>query len=379
MKILIIAGIFPPDIGGPANYLPKIAESLRDRGHDVELICFSDKIDHPDNLTYQFPVHRILRKDSLIMREVKTLLLGIRLAKKSDVIFSNGNDFKAWIIGTITQKPRVHKIVGDTSWERAQNRKWTKLDLDSYQVSKKTFWLRLLDWVRKFPLQMSSAIITPSHYLKRIVTCWQINQDKIHVIYNSFEKLPISREVDPLFNKKNAPHWMVTVCRLVAWKGLHELIDQIAQHPNLGLIIVGDGPLENELKVKVQNSSAGNRVYFAGRQSRDRVQFYINQADFFILNSSYEGLPHVVLEAMACKKLVLASNVGGTPEVVKHQQTGLLFEYNHSQSINQCIQTALILDQQPIINQACEFIESNFSFERMADETELVLYRSISK
>lgn len=153
---------------------------------------------------------------------------------------------------------------------------------------------------------------------------------------------------------------MSTVCRLVPWKGLDTLIKSLKNIPNLGLIIIGEGPLEQDLKHIARDLQVENRVIFTGRKKKSEIPAFLEKSDFFILNSSYEGLPHVVLEAMACRKMVLASQVGGTPEVVRHEETGLLFNYNDLNSIHSAIQTALTMDKEPILNKASQFIENHF-------------------
>src|SRR5438034_11554761 len=60
MNVLMITGIFPPDIGGPATYVPTMASELVKRGHKITVVTLSDRLDHDDG-SYNFPVHRIRR------------------------------------------------------------------------------------------------------------------------------------------------------------------------------------------------------------------------------------------------------------------------------------------------------------------------------
>jgi glycosyltransferase involved in cell wall biosynthesis len=372
MKILILAGIFPPDIGGPAHYIPKLSAALVKRGHDLTVLCFSDVDHHKPDSSLAYPVHRISRKQNILSRELQTLMAGIRLAASSDLIYSNGNDFKALLIGLATGKPRVHKIVGDVAWERAQNRGWYRGTLDEYQDSPKNYFLRSLDWARAFPLRMASRVIVPSHYLQKIVSGWKVHKTKIKIVYNAFNELPEPTTSLPIpFLNRDGVHVMCTVCRLVAWKGVDTLIRALTWFPNLALIVVGDGPLENELKKLTQDLGVSDRVYFSGRQPREQIKYFLSNSSFFVLNSSYEGLPHVVLEAMSCKTLVVASESGGTPELVHHQKTGLLFKYNDEVSLRSALVLAMV-SQQTLIQNAEKLIESQFSFDKMLQETESV-------
>ena len=85
MKILIVVGIFPPDIGGPATFVPLIAEKLVENDYEVEVICLSDSVDQNDN-NFMFNVHRIKRRQKLIYRWLKTILKIISIGKSSDLI-----------------------------------------------------------------------------------------------------------------------------------------------------------------------------------------------------------------------------------------------------------------------------------------------------
>lgn len=377
MRILIIAGIFPPDIGGPANYIPKFALAMHERGHRIRVISFSDVASFQDDLNFPFPIHRIQRRQLFFIRELKTIWNGIRHGKDIDIIYANGNDFKAWIIGAILKKPVIHKIVGDTSWERAQNKSWTNLTLDEYQTSSKSAKLSILDFIRSFPLRRAKAIITPSHYLKKLVLNWDVQASNIHVVYNAMEPLP-DNENDFHFEPNPRLKWMVTVCRLVPWKGVDTLIKVLHKFPNLGLIIVGDGPLEGILKNLTKSENLSAQVIFLGRQPRSRIKEIFKKSCFFILNSSYEGLPHVVLEAMSCQKIVLASQVGGTPEVVSNGVNGLLFDYNDSEKIENCIAYAITEDHQNIVSAANQKLQTCFSFEAMIKDTEQIFNNSLN-
>lgn len=378
MNILILAGIFPPDIGGPANYIPRLCEGLLAKRHHVQVLCFSDAPTSSLDEKLPYTVIRINRHQGFVQRELKTILNGISLAQKADVIYANGNDFKAMLIGWFTNKPRVHKIVGDTAWERAQNRRWTQITIDDYQKSSKKFFLLFLDWVRSFPLRQASKVITPSNYLGRLVEGWHVDKNKIKVIYNSFQPLPETSFQPPVFFSSNLKV-MATICRLVPWKGVDTLITSLKDFKNLGLLIIGDGPLDHSLRKMAFDLKLEEQIFFTGRQERKNIKSFLDKADFFILNSSYEGLPHVVLEAMSCKKLVLASAVGGTPELVKNGITGLAFSYNDKASIQKAILSALNDDNQKLVENASQFIQKEFSFETMLSETEKVLQSAVTE
>lgn len=329
LNILISSGIFPPDIGGPANFVPRIAKWLVERGHTVHLVCLSDSVDHDDSC-YPFKVHRILRRGSRPVRFAKTVFVLRKLGKAADVVFANGLNLEARIAAMLLQKPELHKVVGDRAWEIARVRKWYAGTIDDYQSAKKTLRLRLLDKLRDVSLARARLLITPSHYLAKIVSGWETNGRPLQIIYNSTQR-DISK--DTLDIPAYQGRTIATVCRLVPWKGVDRLIDNLRYLSEVRLVVAGDGPEKAVLQQQAHTQGVADRVIFLGQVSKPKVRALLEASDIFILNSGYEGLPHVVLEAMAAGVPVIATDVGGTGEVVKHDHTGLLITFGDNESL----------------------------------------------
>ncbi|MBN1155701.1 glycosyltransferase [candidate division KSB1 bacterium] len=118
------------------------------------------------------------------------------------------------------------------------------------------------------------------------------------------------------------------VARLSSQKGHTYLLDAIPDiirdFPKARFIFIGDGPLRQELEEKSRHLELDEVVTFLG--SRTDVPELLNSLDMFVLPSLYEGLPNVVLEAMASQKAIVATAVDGTPEAIIHEQSGLLVQ-----------------------------------------------------
>jgi glycosyltransferase involved in cell wall biosynthesis len=116
------------------------------------------------------------------------------------------------------------------------------------------------------------------------------------------------------------------VGRLTVAKGLDILLQAVSELRSNRLLdcvaIVGDGPLLPMLREKAKQLAIENRVCFLG--ARNDVNTLLQQSKLFVLPSRWEGLPLSVLEAMAFGIPVIASNVGGIPEVITHGVNGLL-------------------------------------------------------
>lgn len=119
-----------------------------------------------------------------------------------------------------------------------------------------------------------------------------------------------------------------TVCRLVEGKGLTELVQALGQllrgHPDAWLAIIGDGPLRGDLRERIARQGLADRVLILGPRPHEEVPIWLAASDVFVLASHREGLPNVVREAMACARPVVATDVGGTAEVVEDGVTGIL-------------------------------------------------------
>lgn len=360
MKILITSGIFPPDIGGPASYVPKIASELVRRNNEVTVLCLSDH--NFDDSKFNFDVVRINRNIFLPLRVLITIFKIARLSLKSDLIFANTLTFESSLGALITKTKIVHKIVGDSAWERARNKGYFKGTIDEYQKIRKSFKLRFLDFYFKYFLKFSKRIITPSKYLKNIVLGWNSNLN-IVTIYNAVD---FPREFEKNSNESFSK--IITVSRLVSWKNIDQIILSLINLKSFSLDIIGDGPEEKYLKDLVKENKLKDRVNFLGQLNQKEVFEKMKNSDVFILNSSYEGLPHVIVEAMYAKLPVICSNVGGCPEIVKNNNTGLLI--NESEGI----ESALLYmkerkTRESLIENALEFVRANFHLKMMCDLT----------
>src|SRR5437867_4100451 len=116
------------------------------------------------------------------------------------------------------------------------------------------------------------------------------------------------------------------VGNLVPVKGVEFLLEAIARlnRSDVVLYIIGDGPLELALKTRAEHLGIGTSCIFAGRQPHEQIPIWLCAADCLVLPSLSEGLPTIVAEAMICRTPVIATTVGGTPEVVADGCTGCL-------------------------------------------------------
>ena len=322
MNVLIVTGIFPPDIGGPATYVPQVATALSERGHDITVVTLSDCVDpHHDNEDHPFRVVRIPRRMFIPWRWLRTVAEIVRLGRDTDLLFVNGMWMEAVLANIFLRKPLVHKVVGDHAWERAINLGWASDNFEDFQKKHYGVKVEALKALRSWWARKADMVVVPSRYLARWVVRWGVAEERLVVIYNGVEPLNGIQPAEvPLLTPTN----LVTVGRLVPWKRVDMVIEAIARLENSGLIVVGDGPVLKFLQGLARRLGVSDRVYFAGRRSKTETLALMAACDIFVLNSTYEGFPHVVLEAMSLGLPVIATAVGGIPEIVQDGDNGRL-------------------------------------------------------
>ncbi len=164
------------------------------------------------------------------------------------------------------------------------------------------------------------------------------------------------------------------VGRLIPAKGLVYLLSAIKQiqdeHPNVALVIVGDGPQRRTLEMMAKD--LGIKSVFAGWQS-DTLPFY-ELMDIFVLPSFFEGLPNVILEAMAMEKPVVAARVGGIPDLIMNRKNGFLVPIRDHKSIAIALKELITNDdlRKGMGQLNRQMVEKSFSWDKIVRNVEAV-------
>lgn len=373
MRILITSDIFPPDVGGPATYVPKIADALVGRGHEVTVVTYSATRSHPADGDYAFTVVRVSLDPPQWRRIPRTVSAILRGGRNADVIYANGLVTESVWTNCVLRKPILAKVVGDLAWERARDKGWIQDDIDPFQTRRYERRVERLRWRRNWTYQHMDCVIVPSGYLKNmLVQYWAIPDRRVRVVYNSFELT--GQELPPAAIDLPVKHKIITVCRLTGWKGVDGLIQVLPELPETGLVIVGDGPLRGELSAQARDLGVEGRVRFVGTIPKEQVLAYLRACDVFVLNSTYEGLPHVLLEAMAAGLPVIATDVGGTGEIVESGRNGLLVPPHDPPALRQSLLRILNSpsEAKSLVQEGKDTL-TRFSLEAMVDHTEATI------
>ncbi|WP_068544418.1 glycosyltransferase family 4 protein [Thalassotalea crassostreae] len=187
----------------------------------------------------------------------------------------------------------------------------------------------------------AKGIVSVSKALTNKMVALGINKDKIRTIYNGvdhnkFSALPVTSQEKP---------YILFVGNLKNDKGVIELIKAFTlidkAHSNYQLIFIGSGPMDKEMNNLIEQHNYEPKVTLLGSLPHDEVAKYIASASLLALPSYHEGVPNVLLEAMAAGTPFVATDVGGIPEIIEDGVNGILVQPKTIEPLTLAIEQAL--------------------------------------
>jgi len=230
--------------------------------------------------------------------------------------------FPTLIAAKLLRKKIIVRVSGDYAWEQATQRFSVTDSIDIFQKNKYNVRVEFLRRVQTRVCKYADVVIVPSHYFRRIVAGWGVPQKDVRTIYNgiSFDTVPQRPQKIPSGNI------IISIGRLMSLKGFTVLIEIMPELTDWHLVIVGEGPDAAPLKKLAEKYRVDDRVTFIGALSREEIFGWLKVAHIFVLNTAAESFSFLTLEAMYVGVPVLATNVGGIPEIVTHKKEGILLK-----------------------------------------------------
>ncbi|MDI6591319.1 MAG: glycosyltransferase family 4 protein [Patescibacteria group bacterium] len=277
--------------------------------------------------------------------------------KKIDTIICQSpliEGFLGSILKKILKKELIVEIHGD--WEEgpflARKRRLEFLER------------KIVPVMAKFSLKSADKIRAISNFTKR--KAFKISGPKPYFIFPTFT------DIDLFLEEKETKfdNFILFVGALEKVKGVEYLIDAFSkiekEFPDFKLVIVGDGSERKNLELLTSNLKLQNKVEFKGRLSLKETKEIMKNCYCLVLPSLSEGLPRVLMEAMALGKPVIGSNIGGTPDLIKDSQNGFLFEPKNVEQLAEKIK--ILLENKELAiemgKKGREFVKKNFSNEK---------------
>lgn len=282
-----------------------------------------------------------------------------KLFKKYDVDILHCHEYKSDFIGLLaTRFTDVKLITTQHLWAGEGLRAKLYECFDSLIVRLRSF----------------EEVIAVSEDIKETLLRKKCSPPKIVVIHNGidvdlFEKKANQEEAKREFNIDLNAKVIGSVGRLSPQKGYSYLLEAAAKVtealPEAIFVLVGDGPLKEDLIAYAQKLGLRNKIIFAG--FRTDIARIMSMFDLFVMSSLIEGTPLALLEAMASAKPIVATNVGGIPSLVKNNYNGILVESRDSDAL--ATQIIKLLQDKNVSTQmglkARDYVKQNFSVKDM--------------
>ncbi len=298
MKILIVTGIFPPEIGGPAPYAANLATKLIQAGHIVDLITYSDLETYEGDLKYPFHVTRVLRQGKL-SNYARMFWLLFRNIKKYNVVYSLdwfSVGVPLYLASYLKRKRYIVRVGGGYLWERY-------LAENNPPMPMRAFYEKLL--FKKYPimyflirqvLRNAAYVVFNSQTQAELYNrYYEINPESIRVIYNPVTKvlIPVSR---------TAPTKEIFfVGRFIAMKNIESLLRAFAKlkDTTYTLSLIGEGPRAELLLGLTKELGIADRVTWSGPLPQEELYTRIINCAYVVLPSWTDISPNQIYECMA--------------------------------------------------------------------------------
>ena len=377
MRILMLSDYFPPHIGGGVEHVASmLSQGLVQHGHTVTAMAIrtrpSPLTETDDNLT----IRRIRGIDLtpwLSLQQTASIPVMYSIIRtihnfRPDVIHAHNLFFRTTEAAAMLRMIfRIPLITTVHLGKSEVNSKLLSTLIRTYEATIGNFILRRSDHV----IAVSNAVAEHSHSISN-------TSIPVTVIPNGVD----SQVFCPPRNGKPTGKTVLFVGRLIANKGPEILIRAIPlvllRHPDTKFVLVGDGPLFDKLKTKASQMEILHAVSFLG--TRHDVPDQMRNATLFVRPSFTEGMPLTVLEAMASALPVIATPVGGTPELLQDSICGQLVPVGDSSALANAIVHMLDnrFDAIEMGSRGRQLVQEDYSWESVVEQTEHVYEEELS-
>ena len=213
-----------------------------------------------------------------------------------------------------------------------------------------------------------SEILTKKNNLKKY-------KNKIYIAHKHFLDFDIFKIKKRLDERENLVGYIGRFSEEKGSLNFVKAIPAILRRKNeIKFLIGGEGQLQDEMEQYLKGENLHNKVKLTGWIPHDELPDYLNKLNLLVLPSYTEGLPNIMLEAMACGTPVLATPVGAIPDVIKEGETGFIMENNLPECITENIERALNHpDIYKIIKNARKLVEKEFTYEAAVERYRKIL------
>ncbi len=367
MKILIASGIFTPEIGGPATYVPLIAEQFLHLGHEVAVISYSDKASYEQDKALPYPVMRIARSNKLsnYWRYFITLF---KLAPKYDLIYCFDHFSAGLPVATVSRifgKPLYIRVGGDFIWERYVEHESVTLEQyyeqDLYKKDINRF--KIINWV----FQTSQGIIFTTEWQKNIFAkYYSLKNKKLFVINN-----PIDQKLDIRREESNISNDIIFAGRFINKNNIFNLIDGFSawSQNKHKLVLVGEGPLKAKIEKIIAENNYKN-IIILDKLSRHDLIKKMSQSWLVVFPSLSDISPNTMLDCVQAKIPFISSKEIGFTGLKKDIK---IFDPQKIEEITICLQDLAAKNNYTNYCQKIKSLNYDYSYHQATVDTLKIL------
>jgi len=338
MKIVILTNEYPPNVYGGAGvhveYLTHELAKLDDGAHEIEVLCFGNQAVDDSNLTvrgvtagFDLP-HQDERHAKFMDTMARDLIMAGSVAD-ADIV--HGHTWYSHLAGCLAKQLTGAQLVL-TTHSLEPHRPWKVEQLGTaYHAS---------SWVERTAYENADGVVAVSTSMNEDVReLYDVDEARVRTIYNGIdvEQYSPALDEDVLHSYGVDPEkpYVLFVGRITRQKGILHLVRAIPyMDPDIQIVLCAGAPDTEEigeemeaLVDEVQAETENPIVWLAEMLPREDVITIYSHAEVFVCPSVYEPFGIINLEAMACRTPVVASAVGGIPEIVQEEETGLLISF----------------------------------------------------
>ncbi len=386
MKVLQACIRYPPAPGGAETHVASISRELASRGHDIRVFC--------SDLLRETPLQRLdgphTEVDGISVRRFRGHSLGgeshyvfmprmFTAMMKEDTDLIHAHSYGYFQVNSAAAVNRLREI--PLVLTPHFHPEWSMWGGDRRRALRKLYDRFLARPV----LDTVDIIIGVARHEMEQMSVHRFDRRKIRIIPNGidfsrFEEIPRGKRFRERYRIPDTARVVLYTGRLAVNKGLQYLMEAapaiLKEFPDTVFVLAGDdqGMGEKLKNLAKKNGVAGN-VIFTGHIDDDSLfTDAYGACDVFVLPSEYEAFGIVLLEAMACKKPCVGTRVGGVPEVIEEDKTGILVEYADSTALAESI-TLLLGDREKseqFGERGRSRVRDFFTWESIVDQIELV-------
>ena len=369
MRILMHSIYFPPEVGGLETHVATLCKALMKRGHDVTVVTSHSIKSAPKFEVYDgIKVHRVFCPKKSTLGWTVTSIAAIpkvySLSKDIDIL--HAHTFPSIVPCAPPAKIRKIPFVATIHTSHF------------LRLAKKAFWRKVL----KFLLKKPDIILAPSKEIKDV--CVDIAPNiKAYSLINAVD-IERFKPTKPVIDRINNEKIIIVPRRLFEKNGVEYAIRAlplVREKVSAHLYLIGDGPLREKLIRLANELGITDFVHFLGAKPNKEMPGYLSSADVVVIPSLIEATSVAALEAMACERVVVASNVGGLPEIVT-EKTGKLAQPGDPADLAEKIIEVLLMPDELKANlgrNAREMVVKNWSTDSLAEQVEKIYLEAIKR